>query len=379
MWKWGTTVGLRALSVLYMLGASAFGFGLALQAQQPWAVGAKSVAEETGPFLTETAITINEQALKPGWAFTVWAAGEAKLRAERQIAAWTAPKAPVAAAPAAKPIHIAKIEPKPAAPPAPKAEAKPPVAAAPSPSLQMPQMQLAQGEATTPELMPAPDATPPSPAEVGRVLAHLKTGLTRELYENFSLFLFVSKANYGPWQQRMFVFAKQPGGDMKLLHSFPVSTGQEAIVAGPTGKLLGTHTNTGFFQLDPERMYKRYTSQQWGHPMPWAMFFNWEHDGLQTGLAIHSAVGDDIQLLGKRASAGCVRLHPQNAELLFRLIKAKYRGLTPRFAYDRRTATMSTEGLLMHDQAGNIQYQDGYKVLVMIENTGGDDLVAALF
>jgi hypothetical protein len=178
----------------------------------------------------------------------------------------------------------------------------------------------------------------------------------------------------------MFVFAKQTSGDLKLTYSFPVSTGREVLMPNPDGtRMWKTDTPTGYFQLDPERVYKRYTSHQWGHKMPYAMFFSWENEGRQTGVAIHSAVGEDIALLGNRASAGCVRLAPQNAELLFRLIKANYRGLTPLFAYDRRTATMSKEGLLMHDKAGNIQYAEGYKVLVLIENKGGDDVIAALF
>jgi Uncharacterized protein conserved in bacteria len=241
------------------------------------------------------------------------------------------------------------------------------------------EMQLAQRDGETPDLVPAPGDTPPSPGEVSRVLSHLKVSLSRELYENFSLFLYVSKADHGPWQQRMFVFAKETGGDIKLRYSFPVSTGREILMAGPTGRMLHTNTPPGIYQLDPDRMYRRYTSGEWQHKMPYAMFFNWERDGLQTGLAIHSAVGGDISDLGKRASAGCVRLAPQNAELLFQLIKKDFRGLTPRFAYDKRTATMSKEGLLMHDKAGNIQYQDGYTVLVIIENNGGDDVIAALF
>jgi hypothetical protein len=100
---------------------------------------------------------------------------------------------------------------------------------------------------------------------------------------------------------------------------------------------------------------------------------------LQTGLAIHSATGDDISLLGKRASAGCVRLAPENAALLFNLIRTQYKGLAPRFAMDRRTATMSNQGLLMHDAQGNVQMAEGYKVLVFIENFGGNNVVAAVF
>lgn len=382
MSKWGSTAGLKAISACYVLSASAFGFAMALQAQQPWAVGVHRVARATPPFLSRSAVELNESALKPAWAFTA----EQWRVAQVQISSWVAGKKPVAEAPklaqatiAPHTVHRAPSA-APAVRPAITAPAKPQTAQAPvAPVAKAPDMQLAQREAETPELMPAPDTTPPSPAEVSRVLTHLRTSLSKELYDNFALFLYVSKAEHGPWHQRMFVFAKQDSGDLKLSYSFPVSTGREILTAGPTGKMLHTNTPPGIYQLDPERMYKRYTSGEWQHKMPFAMFFNWEHDGLQTGLAIHSAVGPDIADLGKRASAGCVRLAPQNAELLFQTIKKNYRGLTPRFAYDRRTATMSNDGLLMHDKAGNIQYQDGYRVLVVIENNGGDDVIAALF
>ena len=82
--------------------------------------------------------------------------------------------------------------------------------------------------------------------------------------------------------------------------------------------------------------------------MPYAMFFNWVHDGAKTGLAIHGATGADIALLGSRASAGCVRLAPQNAALLFNLIREHYKGDVPRLDFDKRTATMANNGLLLH-------------------------------
>lgn len=365
MWKWGSTTGLRALSVLYLLSASAFGIAIALQSQQPWAVGARKFAAVTGPLVISTAQTVNEQGVKP---FIAWAG-----RTTTQVAEWMAPKTPVkapvqVAAKPTKPYTLRPSLPLPAAP-----AVKPDVTPATPPT-----MELAQQETET-SLMPAPDASPPPPGQVARVLAHLKVSLTKELYENFSLFLYVSKAEHGPWSQRMFVFAKRDSGDLTLKYSFPVSTGREVAMLGPSGQMYHTNTPQGYFQLDPERIYRRYTSQQWGHPMPYAMFFSWENEGRQTGVAIHSAVDSDVALLGNRASAGCVRLHPQNAQLLFDLIKKNYRGQTPLFAYDRHTATMGKDGLLMHDKAGNLEYADGYKVLVLIENNGGDDVVAALF
>ena len=126
-------------------------------------------------------------------------------------------------------------------------------------------------------------------------------------------------------------------------------------------------------------MYPHYRSIQWDQPMPYAMFFNWVHDGLKTGLAIHGASGEDIGLLGMRASAGCIRLAPENAKALFKLVRTRYAGLVPEFAYDKKTATMSNDGVLLHDRNGNLKMTKGYKVLVFVENYGGTDVVAALF
>jgi hypothetical protein len=51
----------------------------------------------------------------------------------------------------------------------------------------------------------------------------------------------------------------------------------------------------------------------------------------------------------------------------------------PKFAYDKQTATMSNQGVLVHTNDGHVEMQDGYKVLVFIENYGGENVVAALF
>jgi hypothetical protein len=301
------------------------------------------------------------------------------VQKEKEFFAWLEPPKPAVARQTLpkKPAPIRQAQRAPAPPllrPAIIEPQKKQVAAAPP----QPALELAP-PAAEPELAPAPDANPPSAAELANVLSHMKLSLTKELFENFELFLYISKADHGPWSQRMYVFQKQAGGDLNLLYNWPVSTGREVLWPGPSGQLLKTDTPQGYYQLDPERIYRRYHSASWDQPMPYAMFFNWEHDGVQTGLAIHSATGEDITLLGTRASAGCVRLAPQNAHILFRMIRKNYSGLAPRFAYDRRTATMHNDGLLMHDAEGNLKYAEGYKVLVVIENNGGNNIVAALF
>jgi hypothetical protein len=258
-----------------------------------------------------------------------------------------------------------------AAPPAPKFSLAPQAmapTALPNPSI----------ASTTPSALP-PDRQP-SAAELAAVTQHLRDSLTQEMLANFELFLFVSKAEGSTAAgQRMYVFQKQNSGDLVLLHNWPVSTGREKIEFAPDGTKQPSFTPSGYYELDANRMYVHHYSGQWRQPMPYAMFFNWENHGYQTGLAIHSATGDDIGLLGTRASAGCVRLAPENARVLFSLIKNNYKGLMPKFAYDKRTATMANNGVLLHTTDGRLEMAEGYKVLVFIENYGGENVVAALF
>ena len=72
----------------------------------------------------------------------------------------------------------------------------------------------------------------------------------------------------------------------------------------------GMTTPTGNFQ--PTRMEKmHYSSKYENAPMPYSIFFT-------GGYAIHGT--NAISQLGKRASHGCVRLHPENARILFSLV-----------------------------------------------------------
>lgn len=250
-----------------------------------------------------------------------------------------------------------------------------------------PQMQIApnvQSSALPPDQTsggePAVSSLPPpTTQEIAQVQERLKENLSSEMYNNFELFLYVSKAAKGPWSQRMFVFQKEPTGDLALAYNWPVSTGRETVDLNPAGQQLSTNTPAGYYELDPHRFFTHYVSGQWGESMPYAMFFNWKKDGQATGLAIHSASGSDVGLLGTRASAGCVRLPPDAARTLFTLIRSKYRGLTPRFAVNHDTGTMSNDGILLHDANGDVQLADGYKVLVFIEDYGGENVVAAMY
>src|SRR5262249_27759649 len=146
----------------------------------------------------------------------------------------------------------------------------------------------------------------PEPGKVNpivQVAAHIRDKLPRDLYANFDLFLYVSKSTEGPLGQRMFVFAKDRDHsrqqELTLLHDWPVSTGRERMERDIHGVLTSPSTPAGYYQLDPKRFYRKYTSSQWGKPMPNAMFFNWMVKGYATGLAIHGVSDkDEVAALG---------------------------------------------------------------------------------
>ena len=83
---------------------------------------------------------------------------------------------------------------------------------------------------------------------------------------------------------------------------WPVSTGKR-----------GYSTPSGTFT--PTSMNEIWYSKQWDNaPMPHAIFF------MKDGHAIHGSY--EVTHLGKPASHGCVRIAPQNATLLYELVKA---------------------------------------------------------
>jgi lipoprotein-anchoring transpeptidase ErfK/SrfK len=219
-----------------------------------------------------------------------------------------------------------------------------------------------------------PDPAPRNRAAFAAL--RLKAALNQDMRNNFDLFLYVSKARHGPLAQRLYVFRKEGGEDLALVYDWAASTGREQQEVSPRGRQAFTATPRGYYQIDPQRMYRSYRSYNWDQPMPHAMFFDWERKGRQTGLAIHAA--ESQEKLGQRASAGCVHLSPENAETLFNLIREEYRGQVPRFAYDAETRTMRNEGAFMRDRRGRLKMVDGYRVLVFIEDYGGKNEVAAL-
>jgi lipoprotein-anchoring transpeptidase ErfK/SrfK len=87
--------------------------------------------------------------------------------------------------------------------------------------------------------------------------------------------------------------------DGQLLHEWPVSTARAGKVT-PRGEWTAQW-------LSRNHRSSRYNNA----PMPYAIFYSGHY-------AIHGT--DQISRLGRPASAGCVRLHPDNARVLFAMV-----------------------------------------------------------
>ena len=97
-------------------------------------------------------------------------------------------------------------------------------------------------------------------------------------------------------QQRLHLYVNG-----KKRSSWPVSTARR-----------GYRTPTGTYR--PYWLHRNHYSTIYrGSPMPWSVFF-------RGGYAIHGT--NEIKRLGTPVSHGCIRLHPSNAAVLFKLIGA---------------------------------------------------------
>jgi lipoprotein-anchoring transpeptidase ErfK/SrfK len=88
----------------------------------------------------------------------------------------------------------------------------------------------------------------------------------------------------------------------RLLYTWPVSTAK-------AGKITPAGT------YEPEFLSRHHRSRRYNNaPMPFAIFYDGNY-------AIHGT--DQVKRLGNPASHGCVRLHPDNAKILFEMVKAE--------------------------------------------------------
>jgi lipoprotein-anchoring transpeptidase ErfK/SrfK len=86
-----------------------------------------------------------------------------------------------------------------------------------------------------------------------------------------------------------------------LAYTFKISSGRRGY-GTPAGKYKA-------LWLSRKHRSRKY---DWA-PMPWSVFFH-------RGYAVHGTT--DLKRLGRPASHGCIRLHPDNARIFFKLVQA---------------------------------------------------------
>jgi lipoprotein-anchoring transpeptidase ErfK/SrfK len=84
---------------------------------------------------------------------------------------------------------------------------------------------------------------------------------------------------------------------------WPVSTGRDGVAITPAGTFKVQSMNATAIS----RLFNN-------APMPWAIFYDGHY-------AIHGTTS--VSMLGRPASMGCTRLHPDNAKILFEMVKAR--------------------------------------------------------
>ena len=221
----------------------------------------------------------------------------------------------------------------------------------------------------------APVAEPdPQTAMASDAAGRLRGKIPSNLYRYFDVFLYVSKSAEGSLAQHMYVFHKDAANNLVYEENFPVSTGRERH------EKYFTSTPVGLFQLDPNRFERVHYSRTWNNAaMPYAMFLDATIRGRQTGVALHSSGNRHAALLGNRASGGCVRLPPEKAAYLFNRFRREEQGMVPVFAYDAPHRRTSGEGVIQVDANGEPVLQQGYRVLLFIEDyPGGPAFVAVV-
>lgn len=95
----------------------------------------------------------------------------------------------------------------------------------------------------------------------------------------------------------------------EIKDSFPVSTGMKKF----TTPNMNTHPAGPFFMKYTSRKFPGGNYKGLGN-MPYAVF-------VRGGYAIHGTTPGNFSKLGRIASHGCIRLHPDNARVFYELVK----------------------------------------------------------
>lgn len=170
---------------------------------------------------------------------------------------------------------------------------------------------------------------------------------------DFTNVIVIDKATQGLTAQSLKIYKNG-----QLIFTAKTSTGREQVEQerasifhhGPKFSYYST-TGTGYFNVSWTDIDHK--SDLWKTKMPYSVFFN-------EGIAMHQAPVGTENLLGKRASGGCVRLTENAASFVYDQVLDAGRGLVP---------TFNRLGQPVLDNAGNYVKKIGFKTLVIVLNS----------
>lgn len=174
--------------------------------------------------------------------------------------------------------------------------------------------------------------------------------------KEFKNIIVINKANSGNDRQTLRLYENQ-----KLVMLTKISSGRENYEAGckPGQEPKKDHcsvraywstTPTGYFDVDT--LEENYFSNLWQTWMPYAVFF-------ESGIATHQAPAGTEGKLGKRASGGCVRMHPNMAPVLFSYVQKAGKGLVPK---------VNRDGSVAQTKQGDTVRWQAFRTLVIVQN-----------
>lgn len=177
-------------------------------------------------------------------------------------------------------------------------------------------------------------------------------------YHGYSIIIQIDKAPPGQslHAQRVRIHRyNSETGSIEFLARWDASTGMETPKEDMKGRMARRKTHPGYYNI--EFLEIDAYSDSWDGPMPYAMYWDYNQ-----GFAIHATEWFAYFKLGRRASAGCTRLHENHATELFAMIESM--GKNHSYKLDRET------GKPVRDANGNPVIQWTYQAMVLIEDHG---------
>lgn len=160
---------------------------------------------------------------------------------------------------------------------------------------------------------------------------------------DFKYVIVVNKSSSGPSAQSMRIYENG-----RLIRRVKISTGREGfelrrkkpICTGAPLQSYWSQTPTGFYT--PKFLSKDHISNSWDAEMPFAIFYD-----VENGLALHQVSSKNQNLLGQRASGGCVRQDSVTAEEMFNRVAATEGATIP---------MIDVSGKPVLDESGEVRY-----------------------